>query len=344
MDSLNPSKYLLSAQIQGHQDILNRLCLDLKTKRLPSCLAFSGPAGIGKKLVAKALAQVANCEKPQDRGMACGNCGSCYRAFKNQSESVFELTPQGQSIRIDDARKAAEFFNLQNISPARFLIIDDADLLNVQAANSLLKTLEEPPSNSYIILVTSSLWKLLPTIKSRSVPIIFRPLNLSELKLLSPQAPLWALHSSYGQVGRIENLILWDKQGLRDKATIMLSLLESRSSVSLPSKDSKTFKENFFSSLSHKETSLNLLKCLQSLIRDLFLWRTTQSTDGLLNIDRLPWIQSFNLSFQGSVDDLATELQILEKKLYAHVEGSLAFESFILSITNKNPKKESGSK
>jgi len=101
----------LIERLEGHHHILNKLIDDLNNQRLPSCLLFTGPVGIGKRLVAKALAQVANCESSQRR--ACGKCGSCLRIFHGQSESIFELMASGQQIKIDDARAAIHFFELQ---------------------------------------------------------------------------------------------------------------------------------------------------------------------------------------------------------------------------------------
>jgi DNA polymerase III subunit delta' len=94
----------LKSKIFGHETILQQLQLLGETQRLPSCLIFSGPIGVGKRKVAKALAQGALCEHSSlTNWQACGQCGSCHRIYKDQSESIKEISPQQQQIRIDEA-------------------------------------------------------------------------------------------------------------------------------------------------------------------------------------------------------------------------------------------------
>ena len=168
----------LGSSLLGHAQIWSRLTQQGAQNQLPSCLLFTGPSGIGKKKLALALAQAALCETQAPLSpawQACGHCGSCLRISQAQSESVLVLTPETQQIKVDEARALIEFFDLHKVGRFRFVVVDEADRLNRQASNSLLKTLEEPPADSFIFLISSYPWKLLPTIRSRAVFINFAP-------------------------------------------------------------------------------------------------------------------------------------------------------------------------
>lgn len=312
-------------RIEGHHDIALRLVQDLKDNTLPSCLLFTGPLGIGKRLVAKALAQAANCE--QHVTTACGECGSCLRIDQESSpESIFELRAQnGNQIKIDEAREALRFFELQSISRSRFLIIDDAELLNLQAANSLLKTLEEPPHDSYVILVTAFPWKLLSTIRSRAVKIQFRALSTSSLRKIVPQAPLWILNASHGQVGRIQELVSWNSAGYRDTAEQLLRALTSD--------DPQVIDDKFRSSMSNREQGLMIIRFMESFIRDFIWWKQSRFADGIINIDKLSWIKEFCDVYSQDLDHLFDLAQKLELQLRKNCDGILSLDSFLIEAT-----------
>ena len=85
---------------------------------------------------------------------ACGICGSCLRIAQGQSESMLEIRPDGQFIKVSQASEIINYLSLQQWGRARAVIIDDVQRMNMQAANSLLKTLEEPPERTYFFLLT----------------------------------------------------------------------------------------------------------------------------------------------------------------------------------------------
>jgi len=313
----------LVGQIEGHQDILFKLSADLKSQKLPSCLLFSGPIGIGKRLVSQALAQIANCEKKG--ALACGQCGSCLRIYHNQSESIFELRSNGAPIKIEEARQAIHFFDLRNLNQSRFLIVDDAELLTTQAASSLLKTFEEPPHDSYIILVTAFPWKLLSTIRSRAVKVTFQPLSPSAIRKIVPDAPTWVLNASYGQVGRAHELIRWHHQGFRESAEkILRQVLEP---LDLNS-------EILRSAIPDRDDALIILKLLSSFVRDAIWLHNYKNPQGLINLDRLNWLKEFASTYPFDLTQLFFSIQNLDSKVRHHADLTLSFESFFIEVTN----------
>lgn len=186
-------------RLQGHGTTLKPLIEAAARERLAPTLIFSGPSGIGKKLAALALAQCLVCEKSREG--ACGECGSCLRIEKQQSESLLVIEPDGAQIKIEQARDVLQFISLRSLGRARVIIVDQAHLLGPQAANALLKSLEEPPNGTYFILVTPLASAILPTIRSRSQLVRFRPLEIKELRaVLGKDADEWVLKSARGSV------------------------------------------------------------------------------------------------------------------------------------------------
>lgn len=187
------------SRLVGHRSTLQPLFEAKQGERLASTLLFSGVSGIGKRLAAQALAQALVCERGELAG--CGECGACVRVDKGQSESVLVVQPEGAGIKIDQARDILQFISLQKIGRARVVILDQAHLLNPQAGNALLKSLEEPPAGTHFILITSHAAALLSTIRSRSQLVRFKPLSDDEMRqVLGPEADPWVIQSAHGSV------------------------------------------------------------------------------------------------------------------------------------------------
>ncbi len=164
--------------IAGHQSVVTLLRHAVARESVPQSLLLAGPEGVGKHAVAIAIAQAVNCpnraagdaEGPQSNDDACGTCATCQRIARGQHYDVVDLNAGGTaSIKIEPLRERV--LDVVGYRPfearRRVFIIDDADMLTVQAQDALLKTLEEPPSTSMLILVTSQPDTLLPTVQSR---------------------------------------------------------------------------------------------------------------------------------------------------------------------------------
>lgn len=192
----------LIQQVIGHEEQKFMLQAAIENNSLPHAMVFSGPSGIGKMKLAQATAQALVCEEPMN-AKACGYCGACIRVEKNQSESVRQVSAQGLQIKIDQVREILDFLSLASDSRKRVIIIDQANQLNPQASNALLKTLEEPPQDVYFILTTTDVRLLMPTIRSRSQVISFKALTLENLQRINPGLSSWMYKSSRGQAGKL---------------------------------------------------------------------------------------------------------------------------------------------
>ena len=166
------------AGILGHERIKALLQDALRRGHLPGALLLSGPEGVGKRTVALAAARSLVCSTRS--GEACDACPPCHRSAKGLHPDLFVLEPEGTSIKIEPVRNLVrEILARPFEGPARAFIVDDAHLLTEQAQNALLKSLEEPPATSHVMLLTSAPQALLTTIRSRCQSVRFGGLPAS---------------------------------------------------------------------------------------------------------------------------------------------------------------------
>ena len=171
--------------IVGHSSIIERLTKSLQEQRFHPVHMFIGPSSIGKLLTAQAMAQNILCKESTP---ACGTCAACRKVQKFEHENLKFIKPEGLNIKIEQAREVIQFLNLRAVDSSRVIIIDDADKMNPQTANALLKTFEEPPENDFFFLITATESSMLPTIRSRSQKVLFAPLSREELKEIAPKS------------------------------------------------------------------------------------------------------------------------------------------------------------
>ena len=167
--------------IIGNENVKHLLDNSIKSNSLVHSYMFVGPEGIGKSLFAKDLAEIILCMS--SHSSACGTCSSCIKfESNNHPDFVFIDSDDGKSIKIGQIRLMQEQISEKHIvSDRKVYVINNSDLMTVEAQNCLLKTLEEPPEYATIILVLSNENKLLNTIKSRCTKITFQKLSDDDL-------------------------------------------------------------------------------------------------------------------------------------------------------------------
>ncbi|MBF0415682.1 MAG: DNA polymerase III subunit delta' [Magnetococcales bacterium] len=201
-------------EIVGHREIVRGLQAGLQAGNLSHAYLFTGPEGVGKATVARALAQALLCQDTQRVSATvtgCLRCPSCHKVAMRCHPDliVVEMAEKKTRIAVDQIRELARFLSLTPMeSPWKVAIIDDAASMNPAAANALLKTLEEPPAQSILILVTSRPGMLLATIRSRCVIYPFNALSKEDFfRILADKTSLkdteWdgVWHYSEGNVG-----------------------------------------------------------------------------------------------------------------------------------------------
>ena len=171
----------------------------LRQGRVPGALLFAGEEGLGKKAFALELGRALNCK--ERRGVeGCGECSACARVFKFQYPAADErdehkkviwsehrdvglVRPYNRNILVDAIRDLERESNFRPVEgAARVFVVENAESLNEASSNALLKTLEEAPPTTHIILITSRPSGLLPTIRSRCQTVRFAPLAPEELE------------------------------------------------------------------------------------------------------------------------------------------------------------------
>lgn len=170
--------------IKGQDRAIEYLENSMANNRIAHAYLFSGPEGVGKKLAALNFAKALNCiEKPGAR--PCDLCRSCKKidAFNHPDVSLLKPEKEGSVIKIDDIRAMIMSIGRKPYEGRyKVVMIEEADAMRYDAQNALLKTLEEPPPESVLVLVTGNIKALFPTIVSRAQVIGFFPLNIGDVK------------------------------------------------------------------------------------------------------------------------------------------------------------------
>jgi DNA polymerase-3 subunit delta' len=229
------------SQIVGHSRSLDLLRRAVSRGSVPQSLLFAGPEGVGKHTAATALAQAVNCPNQRD-GDGCGACNACRRIAAGTFSDVVVLDKDDKaSIGIDPLRDRV-------LGPIgyrpfegrrRVFIIDAADDMTVQAQDSLLKTLEEPPPSAILILVTAYADSLLATIRSRCRRVRFSALTEDDVArvLTGPVCrldPIEARHRAVLSGGSVSRALAADGREFVDDRDAALRLLASLTERQLP--------------------------------------------------------------------------------------------------------------
>ena len=156
----------------------------LKSDHLPHAVVFISPGDVGEKELAEALADRLVCEDPGEGLCSCGKCSGCHLRSQGTHPDVYYVRPVGRMRAISPESMGEMMTNLQTKSlkgRAKVVIIEQAEALTRESANKFLKTLEEPSSKTYFILLTTRGERLLPTIRSRCQIIRLVPLTESDM-------------------------------------------------------------------------------------------------------------------------------------------------------------------
>ncbi|HXL02526.1 MAG TPA: DNA polymerase III subunit delta' [Candidatus Atribacteria bacterium] len=259
------------SEICGHErqkEFFERVVL---SGRIAHAYLFSGPPRVGKTAFALELTKLLHCLNPARNG-SCGQCKNCQLITNLTHPDVSLLSPLGDCLRIDEIRSFVRWLNFKPImGKMKVGIIEEAEKLNEEAANCLLKTLEEPPKDTVVILITSHRASLLPTIISRCQIIEFSLLSPLEISNYLIERKGWKEEEakrvsslSQGSLGRAEE-IKESRDDLEDKFRELWHKLKNETnSLSLGS----WFYNN-------KEQLPLIMTVLEQYLRDLWIWKMT---------------------------------------------------------------------
>lgn len=171
---------MLLTDIVGQDHVIHTLRQAMQQKKVVHGYLFAGPDGLGKRTTAEALASALLCEQAPFQG--CGVCASCQKLEHGNHPDFHRLRSEDTQIGIDEVRQLQQVLSYQPyMSQFKVALIEEIEKLTVQAANALLKFLEEPIGDTVIILTTNNLSSVLPTIISRCQVYRFHPVSTEVL-------------------------------------------------------------------------------------------------------------------------------------------------------------------
>jgi len=298
--------------VVGHGQLLRLIARAVGRDTLPPSLLFVGPDGVGKQLVAVALAQVQNClavtETPPFAVDACGECSSC-RKIARRSFADFLLVEPGEngSIVIDQIRHAISQAAYRPFEGRRrVVIIRDADSLLPPAQNALLKTLEEPPEASQFVLVTSRPDVLLPTVRSRTQRLSFGQLTVSEVvevvgrQGLDASAARATAAAAGGSAGRALALASGELVVARDSAVGLLRNVSTARDARARLDAAKGFVGKGRAGGAARQEIARRLRAMTSLLRDMELLAAGSELQELANADIIDGLRTLSRTYGGA--------------------------------------------
>jgi DNA polymerase-3 subunit delta' len=341
--------------LAGNQNVKELLKRMLESGRVPGALLFTGEEGVGKKLFAVELAKALNCRTP--KGIeACDECSSCRRIGRfnfpqsdkaddweqlirtDHADVAMVLAPK-RVLKVDQMRAIEREANYRPFEgKARVFLIDDADKLNDPSANALLKTLEEPPPTSHLILITARPGMLLATIRSRCQSIRFSPLAVSEIeeylgrdKTAKPKEVRLRARLASGSIGRALQTDLNDYESRR---AVMVRVLEALT-VTRDRQQLLTVSEEL-NSAKYKDDYEAMLDILEALIRD--AWKLKLQTGETVNEDITS--QLAKIAERLSSADAGRwidEIEMLREQLIVNINRKVATDALFLSMADGRP-------
>ena len=321
----------------GHEEIIRHLQNAIKTGKISHSYIFAGEPGSGKRLLAGIYAMTLQCEAGGEN--ACGKCESCKRAIgKNHPDIIMVKHEKPNTISIDEIRE--QVVNDVDIkpysSPHKIYIIPDAEIMTPQAQNALLKTIEEPPEYAVIMLLTSNIDGLLPTIRSRCVRLDLKVVDdglvkkylMEHLHIPDYQAEIDASFA-HGSIGKAKEAAT--SQEFADITQKALKILKYADSMEV-----YELTEAIKNLSSEKQNINDYLDIFQFWFRDVLMFKATREIDNLVFKQEINYIRE--QASQRSYENLEKILEALDKtkvRLRANVNTELALELLFLTIREK---------
>jgi len=324
---------------ERNKEILQRL---LERGRLASTLIFAGPEGVGKRQFALTLAKAVNCQRaPADHPAidSCDECAVCRRIEAGAHSDVKEIKPEGAYIKIGQTRAlAGEVYFRPREGRQRFFLIDEADRLREEAANSLLKTLEEPPPTSTIILLTARPDALLLTIRSRAQRLNFAPLSVAEMekylaanyKRPAPDTALLARVTG----GRIGQATAIDLSEYRKERRTLIEVIEL---LAAGDNRYRLLKAAEYLGKQEREAFEKQLELLIALLRDIFLLAAGSAREAIINIDAADRLETLAQKIElRRLTAWVEKFNELRANLKININRQVATEAALLSLSEMN--------
>ncbi|GIP36312.1 DNA polymerase III subunit delta' [Paenibacillus sp. J2TS4] len=303
----------------------------LRTGRLSHAYIFSGPAGSGRREMATALTKAIYCTEQIDD--SCGQCLNCRKVEHNNHPDLVWIEPDGASIKIDQIRELQkEFAYRATAAHTKIYVLNEADRMTIQAANSLLKFLEEPITKIVAVLITENGHALLPTIQSRAQWISFVPMNPLEMS---------AILKEEGLPPTLVSSAVHLTAGLKAARELAAAdwFAEARNTVLQLAKESLTKLPSAMITLQQKVFKANLAEHMETLIDLWMLWLKDMvrlrcgHKENLVYIDQTDWMSPLALSREVEYWIQGMERAVeVRKRIRFHANPQLTLEKWMIDL------------
>ncbi len=322
-------------EIIGNKRILDNLKSVVAENRPAHAIAFHGPDGIGKRTAAEIFAKSLQCENRGDSFEPCGTCRSCLQFDSGNQPDVIRVTHEKAAVSVDDIRNqvVAPMQILPYSSPRKIFIMDEAEKMNEQAQNALLKTLEEPPEYGIIILLTNNMESFLETIRSRVVCYDFMPVGTEDIKsflIREKKIPDYQARIAAGASGGCPGLAyVWaDSEEFAAKREYAERIL--RKIGELPAGTIiATAKEN----AKNKDDIEFFLRMLENWIRDVLVIKSGAPKRVSMFTEEMKILkkQADSLEY-GFFGEISAATDTLRERLRYNVNAEISFEDLLLKL------------
>ena len=325
--------------VVGHKNIIKYISSAVQADAVSHAYILNGERGSGKRLLANLFAMSLQCQNREEDGEACGKCQSCKQAQNGNQPDIIKVTHEKpNTISVDDIRTQVnnDIVIKPYSSKYKIYIIPEADLMSAQAQNALLKTIEEPPEYAVIMLLTSNIDSLLPTIRSRCVRLDLKVVDdslvkkylMERLHVPDYQAEIDASFAQ-GSIGRAKEAATSEEfSRMTGKALKILKYVNTMEVYEL-SDEIKALSDE-------KQNISDYLDIFQFWFRDVLMFKATQEVDNLVFKQEINYIKE--QASQRSYENLEKILEALEKtkvRLRANVNFELALELLFLTIRER---------
>lgn len=300
--------------------------------RVAHAYLFEGKKGSGKKEMAIFFAQALFCQS-QENPAPCLSCTECIRIEHRNHPNIHWIEPEGSSIKIEQVRDLQKEFSYRGVEKShKVYIIDRIELMTTQAANSLLKFLEDPHPGTVAILLTEQRHRLLPTIISRCQEVKFSPLSPAHMiKQLTPQfGESLAYLSSHITADMEEALLLCQSEWFAELRNIVIQLTEE---VSQPSSRAIFLIQDKWLSTAKEKDQIDVgLELLVLWYKDL-LYIKLELPERIIYIDQQERLNK--LVLYHSKERIAREIEATlraKRRLQANVNPQLLLEQLVIRL------------
>ena len=323
------------SEIVGHEQIKEHLQTAIQDKKPFHAYIFQGDVGVGKETMAKTFVSGLMCQGDGDK--PCCECVSCRQIESGNQPDVIWVTRERASLGVEEIRE--QLCNTMDIkpfsSPYKVYIIQEAEKMTEAAQNALLKTIEEPPEYGVVLLLTSNISELLPTIQSRCLTMEFRPLTtaaVEEYLIIQCQVPDYMAKASaaFAQ-GNLGKAMRYAKsEDFVERKDSILSIVKNVENMDLS--EMLTIIQDLGT---RKEEVRDYIDLMSLWYRDVLIFKATKNINQLLFQNESSAIAKE--AGRRSYEKIEEILQAFEKakvRLKANVSFEVAIELMLLSMKN----------